>query len=214
MRVSTDESRRRAKGPPPRQPIKDPGSLFEQTSNDLLRDVLYLDGRVATETESDICGIYARAVVVMGMAAIEAATNRALTAVAEVMGDKPPPDRANNAPWRHFSGRSQRRVAALLRRGKFASKRTYVLWQIERVTGAVPDDSLTQAIDRLRHVRNRIVHSNYRQQPDGEAAAEDDAQAIAVMAADCARRYCDFVTRGFAALKLPLGAAGAEPPAA
>ena len=159
-------------------------------------------------------GVFVRAIVVMGMAAIEAATNHALTAIAEVMRDKPPPDRAKTPPWRHFSGRSKRRVASLLRHGKFASKCTYVLWQIERVTGTVPDESPTQAVDRLRHVRNRIVHSNYRHRPEGEAGGEGDAQAVAATAADCARRYRDFLTGGFAALTLPLGADGDETPAA
>lgn len=175
-------------------------------SGDLLRDVAHLQSCLARAEDREMRGVFARAVVVMGMAAIEAATNRALTAIAEVMRDKPPPDRAKTPPWRHFSGRSKRRVASLLRHGKFGSKRTYVLWQIERVTGTVPDESLTQAIDRLRHVRNRIVHSNYRHRPDGEPVGEDDAQAIAATAADCARRYRDFLRSGFAALALPLSA--------
>ncbi|HET9150000.1 MAG TPA: hypothetical protein VFO61_05910 [Alphaproteobacteria bacterium] len=196
---------------PPASPTR---SWLLPESGDLLRDVAHLQACLARAEEPEMRGVFARAAVVMGMAAIEAATNHALAAVAEVMRDKPPPDRAKTPPWRYFSGRSKRRVASLLRHGKFGSKRTYVLWQIERVIGKVPDESLTQAIDRLRHVRNRIVHSNYRHRPEGEVVGEDDAQALAATAADCARRYRDFLKRGFAALALPLGAAGDEAPAA
>jgi len=182
-------------------------------SGDLMRDVASLQTCVAREENPEIRSVFARAAIVMGVAAIEAVTNDALAAIFTLMTGEVPPHCAKTPPWRHFAGRSARRVALLLRHGKFASKRTYVLWQIERITGAVADDSLVQAMDCLRHARNRIVHTNYRLRAEG-IEATDDAPAVAATAGDCARRYLEFLSEGFAAFALPLRAIERAVPAA
>lgn len=60
---------------------------------DLLRDVLYLDERLSTEANPDICSIYARATIIMGFAAIEAATDDALATIHELLKTDIPDDR-------------------------------------------------------------------------------------------------------------------------
>ena len=104
-------------------------SWLQPKSGDLLRDVVYLQGRTATEKNRTVRGIYARSTIVMGVATIEAVTNDALATIYELLTDSIPSECVGEPPWCYFIGRSTRRIASLLRKASFAKKRNYVLYQ-------------------------------------------------------------------------------------
>jgi hypothetical protein len=185
---------------------EDLSAWFQPRSGDLLRDVLYLDERLSTEANPEICSIYARATIIMGFAAIEAATNDALATIHELLTQAVPAARKREPPWRHFAGRSARRVDSLLRRGTFPKKRAYLLGQIARTTGNLLTVDMIQAIERLRDYRNRIVHMSYARRPERYAPMLDAERAknMAAEASGCARGYLDFVSREFSTLRLPI----------
>lgn len=181
-------------------------SWLQPKSGDLLRDVAYLQGRAAKEKGRTIRGIYARAAIVMSVATIEAVTNDALATIYELLTDNIPSECAGEPPWCYFMGRSIRRIASLLRRGSFAKKRHYVLGQIERLTGDLPEETLLKDIDRLVLFRNRIVHMSYQERPDRYRSMLNTGQAahIAALASDCARYYVEFLSYEFSELNLPI----------
>lgn len=181
-------------------------SWLEPKSGDLLRDVMYLQGRAATEANKTIRGIYARAAIVMGVATIEAVTNDALATIYELMTDTMPSECAGEPPWCYFRGRSARPIAALLRKGSFAKKRAYVLGQIERASGHVLEERLVKDIDRLVIFRNRIVHMSFQARPSKYKPLLNTAQMahVASLANDTARYYLDFLSETFSDINLPI----------
>lgn len=181
-------------------------SWLQPKSGDLPRDVIYLQGRAAKESDKTIRGIQARSAIVMGVAPIEAATNDALATIYELLTDSIPSECIGEPPWCHFMGRSTRRIAALLQRSSFAKKRDYVLDQAERVTGYVLEDKLVKDIDRLVLFRNRIVHPSYQERPGRYQPLLNAAQMLplAALAADSARDYLDFLSEAFSEMKLPI----------
>lgn len=181
-------------------------SWLQPKSGDLLRDVIYLQGRAAKENNKTARGIYARAAIVMGVATIEAVTNDALATIYELLTDTIPSECIGEPPWCYFMGRSTRRIAALLQRGSFAKKREYVLGQIERVTGYVLEEQLAKDIDRLVLFRNRIVHMSYQERPGKYQPLLNTAQMLplAALAANSARHYLDFLSEAFSEIKLPI----------
>jgi hypothetical protein len=181
-------------------------SWLQPKSGDLLRDVIYLQGRAAKANSKTARGIHARAAVVMGVATIEALTNDALATIYELLTDTIPSECIGEPPWCYFIGRSTRRIAALLRRGSFPKKRDYVLGQIERVTGYVLAQQLVKDIDRLVLFRNRIVHMSYQERPGKYQPLLNAAQMmpLAALAADSVRHFLDFLSEAFSELKLPI----------
>jgi hypothetical protein len=181
-------------------------SWLEPKSGDLLRDVVYLQGRIAKEKNRTVRGIYARAAIVMGVATIEAVTNDALASIYELLTDSIPFECRREPPWCYFIGRSTRRIGALLRSGKFARKRAYVLDQIERLTGEVLEESVVKNIDRAVLFRNRIVHMSYYDRPNNYRSLLNTGQVahMAEMAMGCARSYLDFLSYEFSELDLPI----------
>lgn len=184
----------------------DDARIFQRTSGDLLRDIRYLDGRVAAESDPDICSVYARATIIMAFAAIEAITNDGLAEILALMTSEIPAGRRREPPWRHFAGRSARRVDSLLRNGSFRRKRKYVLDQIRRTTGNAVEPSLADSIERLYDLRNRVVHVSTIYRPERYEPMLDagEAKRMAAEASGCARRYLDFVSRAFAEIALPI----------
>jgi hypothetical protein len=203
--MSAGESRYGAEGFSPNPPLDDDTDSL-RTSRDLLRDARYLDSRAAAESNVDICSIYARAAIIMGFATIEAVTNDALAEILHLLTGEIPAGRRREPPWRHFAGRSARRVDSLLRNGAFRRKRDYVLGQIQRTTGKTLEPSLAEGIERLRDWRNRIVHMNDSYRPDRYKPMLDAAETkrLAGEASGCAGRYLDFVSRAFAEIALPI----------
>jgi len=181
-------------------------SWLQPKSGDLLRDVTYLQGRAAKEKNRTIRGIYARATIVMSAATIEAITNDALATIYELLTDTIPSECAGEPPWCYFLGRSDRRIASLLRKGSFTKKRDYLLDQIERLTGNVLEKSLIKDIDRLMVFRNRIVHMSYQEKPKRYGSMLNAGQAahIAVLGGRCAHQYLDFLSYEFSELSLPI----------
>lgn len=181
-------------------------SWLEPKSGDLLRDVMYLQHRAAKEKNKTVRGIYARAAIVMGAAAIEAVTNDALATIYELMTDAMPSECAGEPPWCYFRGRSARPIATLLRRGSFAKKRAYVLGQIERASGHLLEEQILKDIDRLVTFRNRIVHMSFQAQPGKYKPLLNTAQMahIAALAGDTTRYYLDFLSETFSELNLPI----------
>lgn len=181
-------------------------SWLQPKSGDLLRDVVYLQGRTATEKNRTVRGIYARSTIVMGVATIEAVTNDALATIHELLTDNIPSECTGEPPWCYFIGRSTRRIASLLRKASFAKKRDYVLYQIKRVTGDVLEDTLIKDIDRLVLFRNRIVHMSYQARPDRYRSMLNTGQVaqIATLAKDYAYQYVDFLSYEFSELNLPI----------
>ncbi len=181
-------------------------SWLQPKSGDLLRDVIYLQGRAAKEKNQTVRGIYARAAIVMSVATIEAVTNDALATIYDLLTDSIPSECTDEPPWRYFIGRSTRRIASLLRRGSFAKKRDYVLGQIERLMGDMLEEPLVKDIDRLVLFRNRIVHMSYQERPGRYRPLLNTAQMthMAALAGDCARRYLDFLSYSFSELNLPI----------
>jgi hypothetical protein len=181
-------------------------SWLEPKSGDLLRDVLYLQNRAAKEKNKTVRGIYARAAIVMGTATIEAVTNDALATIYELVTDVMPSECAGEPPWCYFRGRSARPIARLLQRGSFAEKRTYVLGQVERVSGHVLEEQILKDIDRLVTFRNRVVHMSFQAQPGKYKPILNTAQMahVAALAGDTVRYYLDFLSETFSGLKLPI----------
>ncbi len=181
-------------------------SWLQPKSGDLLRDVAYLQGHTATDKNRTVRGIYARSTIVMGVATIEAVTNDALATIYELLTDTVPSECAGEPPWCYFIGRSTRRIASLLRKASFSKKRDYVLDQIERIIGDVPEDTLIKDIDRLVLFRNRIVHMSYQERPDRYRSMLNTGQVahIAALAKDYAYRYVDFLSYEFSELNLPI----------
>ena len=181
-------------------------SWREPKSGDLLRDVGYLQGRIAKEKNRTVRGIYARGAIVMGVATIEAVTNDALASIYELLTDTIPSECAGEPPWCYFIGRSTRRIATLLRKGQFAKKRAYVLDHIERLTWDVLEDRLIKDIDRLVLFRNRIVHMSYYERPNLYRSLLNTGQVahMAEMAKGCAHEYVDFLSYEFSELNLPI----------
>jgi hypothetical protein len=142
----------------------------------------------------------------MSVSAIEAVTNDALATIYELLTDSIPSECVGEPPWCHFLGRSTRRIASLLRRGSFKKKRTYVLDQIERLTGDVPEETLIKDIDRLVLFINRIVHMSHRERPNKYQPLLNTAQMahVAGLASDCARYYLDYLSYEFSELNLSI----------
>lgn len=181
-------------------------SWLQPKSGDLLRDVTYLQRRTEKEGNRRIRGIYARAAIVMSVATIEAVTNDALATIYELLMDTVPSECAREPPWCSFMDRSSRRVAALLKKGSFTKKRAYVLSQIERVRGEVPEPELIKEIERLVLFRNRIVHMSYQERPDRYRSMLNPRQAahLAAHAAGCTRHYLNFLSDEFSEMNLPI----------
>lgn len=181
-------------------------SWLQPKSGDLLRDVAYLQGRTAAEKNQTVRGIYARSTIVMGVATIEAVTNDVLATIYGLLMDSIPSECAGEPPWCYFIGRSTRHIASLLRKASFAKKRDYVLYQIDRISGEVLEDTLIKDIDRLVLFRNRIVHMSYESRPDRYRSMLNTGQVahIATLAKDCAYHYLDFVSYEFSELNLPI----------
>lgn len=179
---------------------------LQPKSGDLLHDVIYLQKHAGRESNKAVGGIYARAAIVMGVAAIEAVTNDALATIHELLTDSIPSECVSEPPWRYFMGRSARRVARLLQSGSRLRKRDYVLEQIERVNGYVFERQLLKDVDRLVHFRNRIVHMNYQERPGKYQPVLSAGQMLplAELAADSTRHYVETVRESFSEMKLPI----------
>ncbi len=181
-------------------------SWLQPRSGDLLRDVAYLQGYTSTGKNRTVRGIYARSTIVMGVATIEAITNDALATIYELLTDTIPSDCVGEPPWCYFIGRSTRRIASLLRKGKFVRKQAYVLDHIERLTGEVLDDRLIKGIGQLVLFRNRIVHMSYQERPKRYRPLLNTGQVahIATLAKKYAYQYVDFLSYNFSELNLPI----------
>lgn len=138
----------------------------------------------------------------MGTATIEAVTNDALATIYELMTDVMPSECAGEPPWCYFRGRSAQPIARLLQRGSFAEKRTYVLGQVERLSGHVLEEQILKDIDRLVTFRNRIVHMSFQAQPGKYKPILNTAQMahVAALAGDTVRYYLDFLSETFRSL--------------
>jgi hypothetical protein len=178
----------------------------------LLADVASLTARAGADDDPARRAIYARAAIVIGLAAIEAVTNDALGAMHALIAAKAPAGRENEPPWRHFSGRSAKYLAKLLNRNKFASRLQHVLAQIARIEKKRIDDDLVRDMERLRAARNRVVHMPRQHLPRRHQALNDadEAARLAALAESCARRYADFVGGAFARFAPSLGSNHAD----
>lgn len=179
---------------------------LQPKSGDLLADVRFLQLKTTKEKDPQSRGVYARSMIVMSVATIEAITNDALATIYDLLTDSIPSECANTPPWCHFIGRSTRRIKSLLQKGAFLKKQEYVLSQIERVTGRTLEGVLLQDIDRLRNFRNRIVHMNFLQRRSRYQSVLNSAQAthIAKGAYYCAHQYLEFLSEEFSELNLPI----------
>jgi hypothetical protein len=173
---------------------------------DLLADVAHLCALAMGEQKPSVRGTYARATIVLGLAAIEAVTNDALAAMQALLKTTVPAQHAGKPPWCHFEGRSQKYLARMLRRSRSRTRRAHVLSQIKRVNRRVLEAKELAKLDELARLRNRIVHMNFQSSPVEHQRVfdADEAVKVATLARDSAQHYVAFVAGEFAKLGLPI----------
>jgi hypothetical protein len=174
---------------------------------DLLGDVAHLCALAMREQRPTLRGTYARATIVLALAAIEAVTNDALAAMQALLKTTVPAGQSGKPPWCHFEGRSQKYLAHMLRRSRSHTRRAHVLSQIKRVNRRVLGANELAKLDELARLRNRIVHMNVQSGPAEHQRVfdADEAVKVATLARDSAQHYAEFVAGEFAKLGLPIG---------
>ena len=194
-------------------PAGDPRTRPGPQAQILLGDVVHLRQCAEAADPPDAGAVYARAVIVMSAATIEAAANDALATIFELMVAAAAPEQGRAPPWRYFRGRSADRVDLLMRHGTWAKRLDYVLETLARTIALDPPAGLAEAIQGLMRLRNRIVHMNYLREraEDGPALSPADLAAQASIAGDTAARTVDFLRAAFVAMHLPIaGEAGKD----
>lgn len=153
-------------------------------------------------------GRQARATVVFSVAAIEAATNDALAAIADLFTDGYWGSECRyEKPWVHFWNRSRRRLFRVQQsRGRFERKMKYLLELLEHETGWTLDDDCRTQINSIVQVRNRIVHMASLSSPNKMLSILNVKQIrhTAGIAVETAAEYTDFLDEGFNEMNLPI----------
>ncbi len=178
---------------------------------DLLADSEYFAGKiqkVKARKPSPEQGMYARAAVILSVAAIEAASNDALASIKGLLGDQWPSGHVKDAPWKHFRGLSYDKVKRLLERGRLERKIQYVLARIERGTGSSPSGNFLARLRQSVLIRNRILHFRSLTQPKKVRSILDPNQIghNANLAVETAREYLDLLEEGFEEMNLQIAA--------
>jgi hypothetical protein len=175
-------------------------------TGDLLADVAHLCALAMREQKPVLRGTYARAAIVLGLAAIEAVTNDALAAMQMLIKSTVTAEQARLPPWCHFEGRSHKYIARMLRRSRSRTRRAHVLSQIKRVNRRVLGAKELAELDALARLRNRIVHMTFQSSPAEYQRLFDVNEAVkaAALARACAQHYVEFVAGEFEKFNLPL----------
>jgi hypothetical protein len=153
-------------------------------------------------------GRHARATVVFSVGAIEAATNDALAAIADLFTDGYWGSECRyEKPWVHFWNRSRRRLFQVQEsRSRIERKRKYVLQLLERETGWTLDDDCRAQIHSIVNIRNRIVHMASLSSPKNMLSILNVRQIrhTAGVAVEAAAEYTEFLDEGFNEMNLPI----------
>jgi len=167
-------------------------------------DAVLLSERARRETDSRAAGAYARASIVLAVAAIEALSNDALISVYMVLIESwpdPPPD----DPWDFLKRRSSRPVVFLLQRGSLQRKLNYLLRLLENI--AVFDRAaLEKKLKRATQARNRIVHMTHLWN-DRKAVPYLNTRQVVHLAGEVAKtgaEFVDLIVESFAEVHLPI----------
>jgi hypothetical protein len=190
--------------PPPVKPDQPVRPLAE--AGDLLTDVSHLCELATGAQNGAMRGTYARAAIVLALAAVEAATNDALAAIHTLLRTNVAPDKAQQPPWCHFEGRSHKYISRMLRRQRLQTRRTHVLAQIKRINRKTLSNRMLADLNELARLRNRIVHMTYQSDPDKHQWLFDADEAVkaAALARGYAHHYVDFIIDEFAKFSLPI----------
>jgi hypothetical protein len=162
-------------------------------------------------------GRYARASILLSVAAIEAMSNETLFALYEFLGDAWPSECLGLPPWLYFKRVSYSRVGRLLyRQGSLSKKIRYILAHLNRLSdgwkGQFSDgwkgqfDELEGHLKIAVQSRNRIVHMSYSVKPSRYSVLLNPRQVapLAQSALDSAKEFICAVSDTFEGVNLPV----------
>lgn len=174
-------------------------------SGDLVHDAADLHKKAKATTKQSEQARYARASLVLSVAAIEAISNDTLVSLYALIADHCPSECVGLEPWVCFRGVSLRRIERLIRRGSLPKKLQYVFRHLARL-GFLEDDELEQRIKQTIQARNRLVHMSYLLSPKKYASVltPDQIKHLAGVGVEAARQFIQTVGEAFAEIHLPI----------
>ncbi|MFZ0887454.1 MAG: hypothetical protein WA005_03305 [Candidatus Binataceae bacterium] len=155
---------------------------------------------------------YARASLILSVAAIEAISNDALASIYELLTDICPSECVHLAPWVHFRRVSYRPIERLLLRQRSLAKKIQYIFRHLRRLSTSPDADLDKIKKQLKEAvlfRNRIVHMTYLLRPNRHQAVLNPRQivSLAESALEAAKSYIGEIGYTFEEVNLPVSTA-------
>jgi hypothetical protein len=124
-------------------------------------------------------GRYARASILLSVAAVEAISNDALLTIYELLVDSWPSECIGSAPWRFFTRVSHRPIKRLLvRQRSLAKKIQYLFHHLRRLSLSPELDDLEERLKDAIAARNRILHMEYLFKPRRAAVSLNPRQIV------------------------------------